>query len=49
MRNVAPKWRMSGTVPDAEKRLRIEIGIPAFTADAQPVNSEAAWKNGSGA
>ena len=40
---------MSGTVPVAEKRFRVEIGMPAWTADAQPVNSEAAWKNGRGA
>ena len=36
-------------VPDAENRLRVAIGTPACTADAQPVNSEAEWKNGSGA
>ena len=40
---------MSGTVPDAENRVRVEIGTPACTADAQPVNSEAEWKKGSGA
>ena len=46
---MAPKRRMSVTVPEAENRLRVEMGILALTADAQPVNSEAAWKKGSGA
>ncbi len=46
---MAPKARMSGTVPDAENRRRVEMGMPALTAADQPVNSEAAWKKGSGA
>ena len=39
---------MSGTVAVAEKRFRVEIGMPVWTADAQPVKREAAWKNGRG-
>ncbi len=35
-------------VPDAEKRARVATGMPAVIADAQPVNSELEWKNGSG-
>ncbi len=39
---------MSGTVPDAENRVRVEIGRPARRADAHPVKSELEWKKGSG-
>ena len=42
---VAPKRRMSGSVPDAENRGRVAIGMPACSDDAQPVNSELEWKH----
>ncbi len=45
---MAPQRRMSGRVLDAEKRARVATGMPALIADAQPVNSELEWKNGSG-
>ena len=45
---VAPKRRTSGSVPDAENRRRVAIGMPAVMADAHPVKRELEWKNGSG-
>ena len=44
-----PKRRMSGSVFDAEKRGRVEIGTAALSADDHPVNSALEWKNGNGA
>src|SRR5579862_5775012 len=38
---------MSARVFDAENRARVEMGIPAVRADAQPVKSELEWKKGS--
>ena len=45
---VAPHRRMSTNVPDAENFARVATGIPAWIADAHPVNSELEWKNGNG-
>ena len=45
---VAPKRRMSGSVFDAENCVRVVSGMPAWSAEAQPVNSELEWKNGNG-
>ena len=39
---------MSTSVPEAENRARVATGMPAWIADAQPVNSELEWKNGRG-
>src|SRR5579862_9259895 len=38
---------MSGRVPDAENRGRVDNGTPAVKADDHPVKSELEWKNGS--
>ena len=46
---MAPWARMSGSVRDAENRLRVANGMAAFSVEDQPVNNEAAWNIGSGA